>query len=529
MAKASNTVAQLYPARVQPDGTIWYRAGGGKMDGWTASPERADPSYRDPGAPEPIPYAASDVQRDRNCEQCLGEHHKSTDQLKFDPRQKLWLCVVCRTESDLAFTDALQAEMESVATGNDAELIPQAVEVLNVLQEGIDQMTEISHNGEAVERQRETQWSRYPLPPAPPRFRPTFNRFKQYMLPHPSTGRETSFARATTVSETMDNRYTLERWIQRQKVNAVMSGIEVEQTLADAEAHGDAPVSDILIEVGKLMTALRAELANGNGTKTNDVVDMLDNMAGGRDSAELGEAVHAWLEAIDIGQVRPADVPEMFVPYVAPYRDLLLRHALIPVPEYVERIVYNDMGEETIVGTLDRIYRVVDTGELVLGDVKTSKASNLEYSWLTYAVQLVIYRLARLMLSTDGTTWENMPEITGKAMYLMHIPSDQPDRSACITLDGEFGWEGLQEAIKVRQLRTRASKEAPFKHAIPTPSPAALRYAAARHAIQDISAPAELAVLWEEYQDVWDEDLTALGRQIAALFTATPISEGALQ
>ena len=40
----------------------------------------------------------------------------------------------------------------------------------------------------------------------------------------------------------------------------------------------------------------------------------------------------------------------------------------------------------------------------------------------------------------------------------------------------------------------------------------------ARHAIQDISHPDDLAGVWEQYSDVWTPELTDLGRQIAALF-----------
>jgi len=358
-------------------------------------------------------------------------------------------------------------------------------------------MTEINEDGVAA--QRTTATMGYELPPEPPRFQPTWNRYKQYQLPSPSTGRPTAFARSTTVSSTMEDTYNLNRWLERTKVAAVLGAMESNEP-----------------ELSELIASLQGELSNGVTAKTNGIIDQINDRCGGRDSAELGSAVHAWLEAVDIGQIRPAEVPEKFQPYLTAYRKVLLRHGLVPVPEYVERIVLNDAGEETVVGTIDRIYRLVTTGELVLGDLKTSKT--LEFSWLSYAVQFAIYSHARLMLATDGTEWEAMPSLDTRAAYCIHVPSDQPERSSCVTFDLAFGLAGMHEALTIRRMRREAKKAVPSIHSIPTPTPEALRYVEARHAVQDISAPGDLPSVWERYSDVWTEDLTELGQQIAALF-----------
>jgi len=360
-------------------------------------------------------------------------------------------------------------------------------------------MTEITADGTVAPRRTETMG--YELPPEPPRFQPKWNQYRQYMLPSPSTGRPTAFARATTVSGVLDDKTGLNRWLERNKVAAVLGAMGSE----DQDLHG-------------LSVALRNEIDMGGvTTKVNTIVDEINDRSGGRDAAELGSAVHAWLEAVDIGMVRPSEVPEKFQPYLVAYRDVLARHGLVAVPEYVERIVLNDRGEETVVGTIDRIYRIVATGELVLGDIKTSKS--LDLGWLTYAVQFAIYGHASLMLKNDGTGWNPMPELDTRVAYCLHIPSDQPERASCVTFDLEFGLRGMHTALEIRQLRRTAKKAVPFIHAIPTPTAEALRYVEARHAVQDISHPDELAGLWDEYSDVWTEDLTQLGQQIAALFT----------
>lgn len=394
-------------------------------------------------------------------------------------------------------------------------------------------MTEVTLDGKIAPRT--TEWSRYELPPPlPGRFKPQYNRYGQYTLPHPTTGRESAFSRATTIASVLDDTYNLDLWIQRKIIAAVLNGVRA-QMAAQANPEGlDEKQADVIEAMNALWST------DPNTQKFNKAIDVVDNLQGGRDASEFGTAIHAWLEAIDNNIVRPQDVPPLFRDHVGAYRSLLTRHGLFPVPEYTERIVCNDQngfvipgpsGEpdrvictgETITGTLDRIFRILTTGNLVLGDVKTSKAASLEWGVLEFAIQLAIYRYARYMLSLDGKSWGPMPELTSDTAYLMHVPSDDPARSACLALNVGFGDEALRVAVYVRDLRRRSKREG-LVGAIPVPSPDALAWAEARHAIQDISDPSELPRVWEQYQAVWTDDLTALGQQIAALFDTEGVS-----
>lgn len=380
-------------------------------------------------------------------------------------------------------------------------------------------MMEVSLDGEIAARVRETEWSKYPLPPEiPGRFRPQYNRYGQYQLPHPTTGRPAAFSRATTIASTLDETYNLDMWIQRQLIKSVMEGVRLQM---DLQSGGRTPTP----EEQQLHEAMTTLWATDPGTqKFNQAADVVNNLQGGRDSSEFGTAVHAWLEAVDCGIVLPSKVPSLFRDHVEAYREVLKRHALLPVPEYTERIVCNDdngfggQPGETITGTLDRLFRVVSTGHLVLGDVKTTKANSLEWGALDFAIQLSIYRYASHMLKLDGSGWDPMPELHSDTAYLMHIPSDDPARSSCVALNMAFGREALQVAVYVRDLRRRAKREG-LTGVIPVPTPDALAWAEARHALQDISDPSELATIWEQYEAVWTDDLTTLGQQIAGLFT----------
>jgi hypothetical protein len=378
-------------------------------------------------------------------------------------------------------------------------------------------MTQLAEDGTEVEEQRFTQWSRYPLPPAPPRFTVVYDGYGRYKLPSPSTGRPTAFSRATTIADTLDETYNLNRWKRRNAVKAIFTALAMTEIPAAQAASPDAfdvPGDKSLVDVfADAREAIRIE----DDRALDVAIDLLDNMTGGRDAAELGEAVHAWLEAVDVGTVLPADVPDMFKPYVAAYRDALRRAGLIALQQYVERVVLNDRGEETIAGTIDRIFQVVTTGELIMGDVKTSKT--LEYGWLTYSVQVGgVYGFATKMMAVDGSGWEPMPEIGQEYAIILHIPSDQPERSAAVTIDMWFGGETMITSLETRRRRKAAPKAVPFVHEIPVPSKAALRYVEARDALLDISYVGDLPDIWEQYEDVWDDSLTELGNHIAELF-----------
>jgi hypothetical protein len=126
------------------------------------------------------------------------------------------------------------------------------------------------------------------------------------------------------------------------------------------------------------------------------------------------------------------------------------------------------------------------------------------------------------MLSLDGRKWDTMPVLDTNTAYLIHLPNDDAQKAACIALDTRLGSEGMQLALRVRELRKRG-KRSGLSGTIPIPSPDALQWAQARHEIQDITGPDELPMIWERYQSVWTDELTTLGRQIADLITTSEL------
>jgi hypothetical protein len=377
--------------------------------------------------------------------------------------------------------------------------------------------TEINDNGEIVERAPVTRFSRYPLPPPTGHYQPGFNHFSQYVIPSPDNGRSTAYSRATTLAKVLDDTYNLQRWAQRQLAAAVLEGVKVQMAMQD-------PKSEFASDHEKAIDRAMGELwaIDRNSTRFNDQLDFVNQIQGSDDATEFGTAVHAWCEALDIGVVRTCDVPDVFLAHVQSYRQLLRSHALYPVPEYTERIVFN----ESIVGTLDRLFMVLDTGDLVLGDVKTTKSESLGFVILNFCVQLAIYRYATKMLAIDGSKWEDMPALAGDTAYVIHLPNDDHRKSSCIAVSTKVGSDALKLTMQVKEMRKRAKREG-FTGVIPVPTPEAVSWMDARHEIQDITDPEELKGIWERYQSVWTPALTELGQQVAALIT-DEVTEGEL-
>src|SRR5690349_10296808 len=82
--------------------------------------------------------------------------------------------------------------------------------------------------------------------------------------------------------------------------------------------------------------------------------------------------------------------------------------------------------------------------------------------------------------------------------------------------DRYWGAETMVASLDTRRRRKEAKIEVP-KHAIPVPSPEAIRYCEARNALSAITSPAEGQAVFETYQDVWDDALGEFAANIASL------------
>ena len=374
-----------------------------------------------------------------------------------------------------------------------------------------EQMTEMLTDGSA--EGRVTDFMRYPLPPAIVREEVQFDGWGRYKLPSPTTGKLTSYTRATTLAKTISDDSGLTNWKIREKVHAVLRAQQLSVTVANDMTDTELALVASYRELDKLMHS------GAKAGEINAAIDLIHDLAGGADARELGSAVHDWLDALDSNRVLFHQLPEFVQPYAANYLASLEAAGLVAVPEYSERVVLNDRGNESVAGRIDRIYRVVETGELILGDLKTSKLSSLDLAKVDYAIQFAIYGYATLMLNTDGLSWSPMPEINQDYCVVAHIPSDQPERATIVPFDLYAGGEGMLAAIEVREQRKSIAKRATSPiHT--SPSGESLRLVAARHALLNIKEREDASRVFEQYEDIWDDSLTALGQSCLGLLTS---------
>lgn len=338
---------------------------------------------------------------------------------------------------------------------------------------------------------------KFPLPPETRDYRPQYNHLRQYLLPDvEGTGADKGYTRVTTGAKTLDDTAGLERW----KLRSVMRGLKSNpHLLEDIDLYADP------WEVNKDLER---------------AADKAHEAAGGVKASEFGTAIHAWCEAVELGHVPFSDVPPEFAPFVEVYFRELARWGIsVPLDPsgraYVERIVYNpDTGW---VGTFDNLFVLAD-GSWVIGDKKTAK--DLAYSYLAISIQLGDYAGASHILSLDGTRWEPMPEVRQDIAVVLHIPSNaEPAKAEAVTIELDAGRVAIDAALRVREMRSAAKNVIP--NMTPLPRPETMTSAggtvegtqmALRQLIRTCSTAEQLAQVYDQYAEIWTDELTALGQ-----------------
>lgn len=277
------------------------------------------------------------------------------------------------------------------------------------------------------------------------------------------------------MTKTLEDTTFVVKWEKRRLLEGVVSPGARERLLRDLDA---------MFELGE----------DNYKSGMNSLIDELEISGNRWHAAEFGTAVHAWAEEVDCGRILLRDVPEEFREHVDQYLKRLAARAIVPMPQYTERVVYN--SKANCCGQLDRVYLMPD-GDLVLGDVKTSKS--LGFSYGAYSMQLAIYRDADYMLSEDGTTWEPMPQFNRDYALLANIPSNNAAGTELYPYELSFGREMLEAALVVHDLRRRARTEVASQRALPIPTREVvdahtivycLRSARDEHEVRDILAKA---------------------------------------
>jgi hypothetical protein len=279
------------------------------------------------------------------------------------------------------------------------------------------------------------------------------DRYGRYLLPHPGSGREMAWTRATTFAKTISDTYTLNMWGRRMTAK----GLTMREDLYALAAATDLDDRQTL----------------------NDICERAAEAAGAKSAAALGTALHGFTEQRDRGE--KVTVPAKWRPDVDAYVKALDEHGIEVEPEMIERIVI--VRKYNVAGTFDRIFRVVkrcrvvlpgldpfdlEPGSLIMGDLKTGRT--LEYGWGEIVVQLWLYANADLIWNKKTDRYEEMPDVDKRVAVVAHLPVGQ-HQCTMFNLNLGLAAHAAELCSQVRAWRTTKGFAVPrlVTHAEPVP------------------------------------------------------------
>jgi hypothetical protein len=267
------------------------------------------------------------------------------------------------------------------------------------------------------------------LAPPPARPEPERDRYGRYRITDPVTGEERSWVRATTWAKTVSDLYALHGWEKRMV------------------ALGFAQRPDLMLRVAAV-----ADPDSSTGkVELDGLIERAREHAKAGARANLGTALHAFTESVDLGRPLPA-IPPPFDRDIAAYRKAM---AAVEVSRnYVERIcVVRDLG---VAGTMDRVVRFKhgrDGNPLpLIADVKTG--GDLKHSWNEIVIQLALYAHADTIY--DPVTREHHPmlKVNQEQALVVHLPAGE-GRCTLYLVNIAAGWEMALLCAAVRAWRDR--------------------------------------------------------------------------
>ena len=277
-------------------------------------------------------------------------------------------------------------------------------------------------------------------PDVPGKWVPQYTRdFKKYVVPGLDGIRQTeTFVRATSHAKTLDDSTALTDW----RLRGTVLGLARNPELLDRLNIADIDHIN--------------ELDFGSKLSLSSVSNKAMRAVGGDDGSDFGTKLHGYLQAVLEGVITFEEVPEMLRPYLKVLFAAMRHHGLSFVQGMVERTVF--IPATGMVGTLD-FMALTPEGDLVIGDLKTS--SSIDFGWLAIAIQLAQYANAQMMLSWDGTRWEEMPAVSKVYALVASVPKDEPSPACRIyVVDIQLGAEMMELATRVQAIHEAARRGA---------------------------------------------------------------------
>jgi len=253
------------------------------------------------------------------------------------------------------------------------------------------------------------------------------DRWGRYLISR--AGKKLGYTRVTTIAKVTDDEAALKQWANRMVITGLVNR------------------SDLLAQASTKLDDKSA---------LNAIAQEAITAGGGNSRANLGTALHALTEEIDLGN-KPMILPGLKADVDA-YTATLNKLGVKTIREYIESVIINDSSEYA--GTMDRV--VEYQGKLYIADLKTG--TDLSYSWRSIAIQLAAYATAEYIYDWKNEKRLPMPFVDQDRAIVFHLPAGE-GRCELYFVDLEAGRLGLQLALDVRAWRKRRDIESRLEDA----------------------------------------------------------------
>ena len=246
------------------------------------------------------------------------------------------------------------------------------------------------------------------------------DRYGRPLVVPPNGKKPVAYTRATTIANSLDDPAALVAW----KMRMAAIGLTLRQ--------------DILLSISA---------AQDDKMAVNAYVEEAMEVAGAKTQANIGTAIHALTERLDLGQ-EIGPIPDQWAGDIHAYAAITAKLNKKRIEQFCV------LDKFKIAGTPDRL--VEYKGELFIADIKTGRIDHPN----NIAMQLAIYANG-LPYDVETATRGSWGDVNKEKAIIIHLPAGQ---GLCKLhfIDIAEGWKGVQFAMKVRKWRDKKGLATPF-------------------------------------------------------------------
>jgi hypothetical protein len=247
------------------------------------------------------------------------------------------------------------------------------------------------------------------------------DRYGRPMVVPPKSKTPVAYTRATTIANSLDDASALVAWKMRMA------------------AVGLTTRPDLLLAIS---AAAEDKMA------VNGYIEEAMEVAGASKAANIGTAIHAFTEKLDLGY-ELGQVPDQWMPDIKAYEEATKVLSNI----FIEQFAVLDKFK--IAGTPDRV--VEYKGERFIADLKTGRIDHPH----NIAMQLAIYANGTPYFpdTASRSTWG---DINKEKAIIIHLPAGTGN-CKLVFVDIKEGYKGVEFAMKVRKWRDQKGLTTPFE------------------------------------------------------------------